>query len=208
MERRKVRAILFDFDGVLADTGEAVSRCASEFLRCRGIAVSADEYDRRFHGAGGSEWSTTMRGLAGSHGVTCDDRMLQELQATITDAAIAATVPMAATIDAWTAVRTIKGIVSSCPRGELLEKIRRLALEDVAIAVGAEDAARAKPYPDLYCEALRRLAVLPTDCVVIEDSAAGILAAKAAGAFSILYTQSHASIADTATIVSPLRTDS
>ena len=43
------------------------------------------------------------------------------------------------------------------------------------------DAPRIKPAPDLFLEAARRLAVAPADCLVIEDSHNGLIAASAAG---------------------------
>ena len=47
--------------------------------------------------------------------------------------------------------------------------------------VCAEDYARGKPHPDPFLEAARRLNVPPGDCVVFEDSAMGVEAARAAG---------------------------
>ena len=47
--------------------------------------------------------------------------------------------------------------------------------------VCAEDYARGKPHPDPFLEAARRLNVPPEDCVVFEDSAMGVEAARAAG---------------------------
>lgn len=51
--------------------------------------------------------------------------------------------------------------------------------------VSGQDVARNKPAPDIYEEALRRLSCMPKDCCVIEDSAYGIQAAKAAGLYVI-----------------------
>jgi HAD superfamily hydrolase (TIGR01509 family) len=58
-------------------------------------------------------------------------------------------------------------------RAGLLDRFRTLATRD--------DVERTKPAPDLYLEAARRLGVAPRQCVAVEDSSIGILAAHAAG---------------------------
>jgi HAD superfamily hydrolase (TIGR01509 family) len=47
---------------------------------------------------------------------------------------------------------------------------------------------RGKPAPDLFLHAARRMGVAPLDCVVVEDSPAGVTAAKAAGMRVIAFT--------------------
>ncbi|MFI8360523.1 HAD family hydrolase [Streptomyces sp. NPDC085612] len=47
--------------------------------------------------------------------------------------------------------------------------------------VSAEEVARGKPAPDVFLEAARRLGAAPADCVVVEDAAPGVRAARAAG---------------------------
>lgn len=54
------------------------------------------------------------------------------------------------------------------------------------IIVGGDDVAHGKPAPDLFLLAARYLGVAPSDCVVLEDSSAGIRAAHHAGMTSIL----------------------
>lgn len=53
--------------------------------------------------------------------------------------------------------------------------------------VSSQDAGKSKPEPDVFLLAARRLGVNPEDCLVIEDSANGIKAAKAAGMRCIAY---------------------
>lgn len=54
------------------------------------------------------------------------------------------------------------------------------------IIVGGDDVAHGKPAPDLFLLAAKHLGVAPSDCVVLEDSSAGIRAAHRAGMTSIL----------------------
>ena len=49
------------------------------------------------------------------------------------------------------------------------------------VVVSGEDVRRTKPYPDIFLEAVRRLDYYPCECVVIEDSNAGVRASKNAG---------------------------
>jgi beta-phosphoglucomutase-like phosphatase (HAD superfamily) len=54
------------------------------------------------------------------------------------------------------------------------------------IIVGGDDVTHGKPAPDLFLLAAARLGVAPSDCVVLEDSSAGIRAAHRAGMTPIL----------------------
>jgi len=56
--------------------------------------------------------------------------------------------------------------------------------------VSSQDVPRGKPYPDIFLRAAELLNVAPTDCIVIEDSDAGVTAANAAGMQSIAITNS------------------
>jgi len=48
-----------------------------------------------------------------------------------------------------------------------------------------EDVTHHKPHPELYLKIAKKLKVSPKDCIVIEDSIAGVIAAKRAGMFCI-----------------------
>ena len=73
-------------------------------------------------------------------------------------------------------------VVSSSPRSWVTGHLDRLGLlPSLELVVTREDAERAKPHPDLYLTALRRLGLAAAQAVAVEDSANGVAAARAAG---------------------------
>ncbi len=78
------------------------------------------------------------------------------------------------------------GIASSSRISRVRELLTELGLEDQFDAVACGDeVARAKPAPDVYLLAARRLGAAPTACVALEDSEHGVRAAKSAGMWCI-----------------------
>jgi beta-phosphoglucomutase-like phosphatase (HAD superfamily) len=74
------------------------------------------------------------------------------------------------------------GIASSSPTEVIELVINKLRLSDYFSAiVGGEKIKRGKPSPDIFLKAAKRLKSKTCDCIVIEDSKNGVLAAKAAG---------------------------
>ncbi|MBX5475278.1 MAG: HAD family phosphatase, partial [Thermoleophilia bacterium] len=73
--------------------------------------------------------------------------------------------------------------LASSSNRELIDAALELAgvADCFRVTVSSEEVARGKPAPDVYLEAARRLAVAPERCAAVEDSHAGIRAAKAAG---------------------------
>jgi HAD superfamily hydrolase (TIGR01509 family) len=73
-------------------------------------------------------------------------------------------------------------VASSSRRAWIVRVLARLGLEDQFDAVaGGDEVQRAKPEPDVYLLAARRLGVVPHACVALEDSPNGVRSAKAAG---------------------------
>ncbi|WP_163535710.1 HAD-IA family hydrolase, partial [Klebsiella pneumoniae] len=72
------------------------------------------------------------------------------------------------------------------------------------VVITAEDVAHGKPAPDCFLAAAERLGVAIGDCLVWEDSPAGLAAADAAGAAAIVITETHHRALDTS---HPMRAD-
>jgi mannitol-1-/sugar-/sorbitol-6-/2-deoxyglucose-6-phosphatase len=98
-----------------------------------------------------------------------------------------------------------RALASSSPLRLVEAVVRRFELGDRFLAIVTGDhVAHPKPRPDIFLEAARRLDVRPEDCVVLEDSMAGVRAAKAAGMRVIAVPESHAeSFLDVADAVVP-----
>jgi sugar-phosphatase len=72
-------------------------------------------------------------------------------------------------------------LASSSPMTLIRAAVARLGLDDAFdLLCSAEDEALGKPHPAVYLTTAARLHVAPTDCVAIEDSLNGLIAAKAA----------------------------
>jgi HAD superfamily hydrolase (TIGR01509 family) len=107
--------------------------------------------------------------------------------------------PHAREVVTWARHRGLVAVVSGRTREEIEEALRAMDLVGVVPAshvVGAEDYVHGKPAPDPYLEAARRLKVAPEDCLVVEDSSAGIRAGHAAGMRVIAVKAGNASRQD------------
>ncbi|OOM74537.1 2-deoxyglucose-6-phosphate phosphatase [Clostridium puniceum] len=72
-------------------------------------------------------------------------------------------------------------IASSSPRDFIEVVVSKFRLNDYfSYIVSGEEVANGKPAPDVYIETAKKLGIPPKDCIVIEDSKNGVLAAKAA----------------------------
>lgn len=177
-------AILFDLDGTLVDTeresGEAMARALEGGL---GIRVSQAEKDAII----GRSWVQIYEDLRRQHPELSWSR----------DELIAATAVAREQVFEEQGITVLPGareavarfahlpqaIVTGSSRVEAAQALTALGLASAfAAVVASEDVPTSKPAPDGYLAAARQLGVDPAACLVVEDSAAGIAAGRAAGA--------------------------
>ncbi|MDO4928659.1 MAG: HAD family phosphatase [Corynebacterium sp.] len=72
-------------------------------------------------------------------------------------------------------------ICTNTERNVAAPAFNTIGLEYFATTICGDEVPQAKPYPDMYCLAAQQLGVQPADCLVFEDSEAGMTAAVAAG---------------------------
>jgi HAD superfamily hydrolase (TIGR01509 family) len=79
------------------------------------------------------------------------------------------------------------GVATSALRATAESHLGRAGLlPRFATLVARDDVERAKPFPDIYLEAARRLGIPPENCIAFEDSSPGLTAAHAAGTMAIM----------------------
>jgi HAD superfamily hydrolase (TIGR01509 family) len=189
----RISAAVFDCDGVLVDSESLHARMWIEALAPLGLRLDERWFDP-WIGLSEGEMAGHLRGSMGV------DLPAEEIVGRKRRAYREA-------VEAGR-LRAFPGI------GEGLERLRRrglalavasngfadvvrLSLERCGLApwfsrvVGVDEVANGKPAPDIYLEAARRLGTPPGECVVVEDSPAGIRAARAAGCRVLAVANTH-----------------
>jgi len=184
--------VIFDCDGVLVDSEPIALRLLLSTLAEAGVDLTPAEADALFLGR---SLATTRAIVARDYGLTVSDAALDEMRRALYDAFRRELQPIpgiAATLDAL----GLPFCVASSSQPERIE----LALTVTGLwprfegrVFSSTMVARGKPAPDLFLHAAETLGHAPEACLVVEDSPAGILAAKAAEMRVIAFTGgSHA----------------
>jgi HAD superfamily hydrolase (TIGR01509 family) len=177
-------AVLFDCDGVLADTEALHDRIIAEEIAALGWAMTPEEAARRFRGYAWEAIAPQIEAHLGSGSVPAD--FLRTLIGRVVRALEEEAQPVPGVLDALAAIGATGvpvAVASNSSRVELATKLRRLGLTETfgARAFSVDDVARPKPAPDMYLAAAASCGADPRDCVVVEDSPAGTRAGIAAG---------------------------
>jgi HAD superfamily hydrolase (TIGR01509 family) len=177
-----IEAVIFDWDGTLADTRKAVVQSFQKVLTEAGCGVS-DEFIERRIGIGTKK--TIIEAFRECHmrlHVSTLEKLAEEkirIQTELTEI-----------------VRLFDGVT------ELLQALQgktKIALATMSgrkvidkilpekrietyfdVVVSADDVANPKPDPEVFIASAKKMGVNPEDCVVVEDSVFGVRAAKAA----------------------------
>jgi HAD superfamily hydrolase (TIGR01509 family) len=183
-----LKALIFDFDGLILDTETPEMQVWQELFARHGQAFSVETWGQIVGGAGHTtfEPAAYLEGLVGQP----IDRQAMNLQARqLSDEAILRQPVLPGAVEL---ICTAKNqgyplaIASSSPHAWVDNHLKRLGLFEYFDAIlCAEDVTRTKPDPGLYLAALKALQVQAGQAIVFEDSPNGIQAAKTAGIFTV-----------------------
>lgn len=189
-----MRALIFDFDGVIVDSEPLIMELTQHMARLEGWNLTAEEYYRDYLAL---DDRGIVEHLYKSHGLAVDTRRRDEMilwkEVTYRKAIEAGLPPIAGAAEfvRQSALRYPLAIASGSLRSEVEHLLVKLGLRGQFAALStADDCERSKPHPCAYLTALQRLEVLPvfngnklkaSECLTIEDAPAGVDAAHAAG---------------------------
>jgi HAD superfamily hydrolase (TIGR01509 family) len=178
-----IHAVIFDMDGVLADSEPLINAAAIAMFKEKGLMVQPEDF-LPFVGTGEERY---ISGVAEKYHFTLDPSAAKQRTYEIyLDLVPARLAPFPGTYDLVLACRRAGlrvAVASSADRIKVVATLQKigLPLESWDAVVTGEQVKRKKPAPDIFLFAARSLDVSPAECVVVEDAVNGIQAAKAAG---------------------------
>ncbi len=185
--------LIFDCDGVLVDSEPVSISVLLDMLSHLGVEMGEEEAYNRFLGRSVASMTTT---LFEEYGIETDIDFLEHMRATLFERFRTELRPIAGIAETLDRLVAFKRCVASSSQPEriryslgltgLIDKFEPHVFSATMVKNG-------KPAPDLFLHAARQMGTDPRQCIVIEDSPAGIAAAKAAGMAVFAFTGgSHA----------------
>ncbi len=172
--------LILDCDGVVVDSEPITMRVLVEMLSERGVSIEAEEANRRFIG---TTFVRTLELIAGLLGAPVPQDFVPRYRERTFAAMEAELKPVEGIESALDRITIPYCIASNGPHAKIRKTLTITSLlpRFEGRMFSSADVERGKPFPDLFLFAARHLGVAPDACLVIEDSASGIAAARAAG---------------------------
>lgn len=179
-----MRAVLFDFDGVVVQSERLHMKTFLQLLEPYGVKVAEERWYREFAGTGSRH---IFEVLCSEFRVPEDVGALVERRKKIYEAHVrAGELKETPGVRQFLLLLREKGvkaaIVSGSHRTNVAVALAVLGLEGMfELIVSGDDLPQRKPDPEPFLRAARKLGVRPSECVAVEDSPSGSRAALAAG---------------------------
>jgi HAD superfamily hydrolase (TIGR01509 family) len=175
--------VIFDMDGVLADSEALICAAAMAMFAEKGLRVRAEDF-RPFVGTGEERY---LGGVAERYHFKLDlpsaKRRIYEIYLAMVPTDLAAFPGAPELVHRCRRAGLRLALASSADEIKIVANLRKinLPLESWDAVVSGELVKAKKPAPDLFLAAAARLGARPEQCAVVEDAVNGVAAAKAAG---------------------------
>ena len=188
----RLKAVVFDLDGLMFNTEELYQHVGGEVLRRRGKLFDAELLDAMM----GRPGSVALQLMIDWHQLVDTVEQLatesDEVFAGILGERLETMPGLLHLLDALERAAVPKAIATSSRRAFVTDVLSRFDLEPrFSFILTAEDVVQGKPFPEIYQRAAARFGLEPRETLVLEDSENGCRAAAAAGAFTVAVPGGH-----------------
>jgi HAD superfamily hydrolase (TIGR01509 family) len=200
----QIRAVVFDFDGLMFNTEEIFNLSGRELLRRRGKEMTPELLSMMMGRRAAEAFPLLIETL---NLTESPEALLAEERGIFHELLWTHVAPMPGLFELLTELdrRQIpKGVATSSRRPYVEPLLQKFDLVDrFHLLLTAEDVTHGKPHPEIYLTAARRLGVRAAEMLVLEDSEMGTRSAAAAGAFAVSIPHRHSQQQDfsTATLI-------
>jgi HAD superfamily hydrolase (TIGR01509 family) len=178
--------VIFDCDGVLVDSEPIAGELGVEMFAEIGMPMSDEELRERFLGRSPAYVNAAITEQLGALPADWDAEWERRYYAALHDRLR----PVTGVVEALDRITLPVCVASSSRMRSIILKLALCGLADYFgdRVFSAEQVTHGKPAPDLFRFAAARLGASPARCAVVEDSPAGVQAARAAGMVTFAYT--------------------
>ena len=192
LKGNQLEAVIWDMDGVIADTAPFHFQAWDEVFRRRKIPYSREVFQRNF----GKRNDIIVRSIVGEGYPESEmEAILVEKEGMFREKAAGNIKPFPGAIELIGELREYgvkEALATSSPIENGQFVTRQLGIENSFDAVvWGREVTEGKPSPQIFLLAAERLNVDPGNCVVIEDAVAGVAAARRAGMKCLAVANSH-----------------
>jgi beta-phosphoglucomutase len=185
-----IKGVIFDMDGVLADSEPLHAQAWVIVLRRYGIHVDERWFDR-WIGIPNTETADEIVELYAM--AVKAPQLVDERQAVYLDLVDRELRPFPGLAESIGGITLPMAVATSSTRSDAARILSRLGLaHHFRAVVTREDVQRPKPDAEVYARAAAALGLGPAECAAIEDSPAGVASAAAAGCCVLAVTTTHA----------------
>jgi len=186
------KAVIWDMDGVIADTALYHFKAWQEVFQKRGVNFTEEDFRRNF----GQRNDTIIRNVLGEGLSPSEiDTIAGEKEENFRQKVSQHIKPLPGAIEL---IKSLKervfsmALASSAPMENIRLIIGSLDINNCFHAiVSGKEVKEGKPSPQGFLLAAKKLGVAPENCIVIEDAVAGVTAAKRAGMHCLAVTNTH-----------------
>ncbi|MFC1931150.1 HAD family hydrolase [Chloroflexota bacterium] len=192
MSKSRLEAVIWDMDGVIADTAPYHFKAWQMVFPKRGVGFTREDFKHHFGQRDDTIISDTFGGRISAGEI---EEIALEKEETFRREVAPNVKPFPGAIEL---IRSLKergvktAIASSAPMENIQLLLGNLGVIDFFQAiVSGREVTEGKPSPQAFLLAAKRLEVKPENCVVFEDAVAGVAAARRAGMKCLAVTNNH-----------------